>query len=188
MVVLRGILMIGNDAPAGRDEVFGLLSNRRRRYALHACKRYETPIELGDLAEHVAAWEYEKEREQLDAAERKRVYTSLQQSHLPKMANAGMIEFENHEITLTERADDLDVYLDVVPGNSIPWAEYYLGVGAVSLALLSTVAIDIYPGFIPDLAWGGLVAVVFTLSAAYHVWRSRSMRIGAADEPPEVGE
>lgn len=180
--------MIGNDAPAGRDEVFELLSNRRRRYALHACKRYETPIELGDLAEYVAAWEYEKDRERLNSAERKRVYTSLQQSHLPRMAKAGMIEFENHEITLTADAESLDVYLDVVPGNSIPWGEYYLGVGVISLALLSSAAFDIYPSFVPDLAWGGFVAVVFTLSAAYHVWRGRSMRIGATDVPPEVVE
>ncbi len=102
-------------------QIFDLLSNHRRRYAIHYCKREGEPVELGDLAEHVAAWELDKEVEELTSAERKRVYTSLQQTHLPTLAEAEMVEFDDRTIELTEKANELDVYLDVVPGDSIPW-------------------------------------------------------------------
>jgi len=66
-----------------RDGVFDLLSNQHRRYAIHHCKREDDPVELGDLAEHVASWELDKEIAELTSAERKRVCASLQQTHLP---------------------------------------------------------------------------------------------------------
>ncbi|MFB6371744.1 MAG: NAD(P)-dependent oxidoreductase, partial [Bradymonadaceae bacterium] len=36
-------------------------------------------------------------------------------------------------VELTDRATELDVYLDVVPSGSIPWAEYYLGLSVIGL-------------------------------------------------------
>ncbi|MFT4881353.1 MAG: hypothetical protein ACI9CA_000112 [Natronomonas sp.] len=43
------------DTGVDRDETFNLLSNHRRRYALHYCKRRDDPVTLSDLAEQVAA-------------------------------------------------------------------------------------------------------------------------------------
>lgn len=85
-----------------------------------ACKQEDGPVTLGDLAEHVAAWELDKEVAELTSAERKRVYTSLQQTHLPTLERANMVEFNDRTIELTDGAADLDVYLDIVPGDSIP--------------------------------------------------------------------
>ena len=48
----------GNDGPGelGQTKAFELLGNDRRRYALHHLMRTES-AEIGELAEHVAAWE-----------------------------------------------------------------------------------------------------------------------------------
>lgn len=168
-----------------RGRIFELLSNHRRRYAIHYCKREDGPVTLSDLAEQVAAWEQEKEVDQITSAERKRVYTSLQQTHLPTLDDAGMVEFERGEVELTDRANELDVYLDVVPGDSIPWGVYYLGLSALSLAVLGGIRAGVLPTeTVPTLAWATLLVGLFAVSAAVHVYQSRKFRLGEMETPP----
>jgi len=176
-------------APEGsiqRSELFHLLSNHRRRYALHACKQLELPVTLSDLAEQVAAWENDKTVAELDYQERRRVYTAMQQTHLPAMEDAGVIEFDDQEIELTERMDEIDVYLEIVPKNSIPWGQYYLGLSVVGLTILAAAGLGVYPDFIPQIFWGILVAAMFLLSAMVHVWRTRTNKIDSYSAPPEL--
>ncbi len=169
-----------------RDELFQLLSNRRRRFALHACRTVETPISLSDLAEQVAAWEYEKDIADVTPEERRRVYTSLQQTHLPSLVEAGVLDVEDKQVSLSEGADAFEVYLEIVPENSIPWGVYYLGLSVVSGAFLALVAVGVYPDWVPDLAWAGVIVAVFAASAAVHIWRERQSRLGIGGPPPDV--
>lgn len=170
---------------ADKDEVFSLLSNHRRRYTIQFCKQEEGAVTLSDLAEQVAAWEEEKTVPELTSAERKRVYTSLQQTHLPTLADSGMIEYEDHEIELTDEADELDVYMDVVPEGSIPWGVYYLGLSAIGALVLAGVWFDILPTDpVPALGWAFLVVGVFACSAAVHAYTSNQYRLGEMDRPP----
>lgn len=173
------------DATPGRGEIFSLLSNHRRRYAIHICKREEEPVTLGDLAEQIAAWELDKEITQINSDERKRVYTSLQQTHLPTLADAGMITFENGEVALTDRADDLDVYLDIVPGNSVPWGTYYLGLSGFGISVLAGLWLDLLPtDSISALGWATIVIALFAVSAVVHVYQTRNLRLGDVEMPP----
>lgn len=169
-----------------RDDLFQLLSNQRRRFALHACRTLETPISLSDLADQVAAWEYGKDISEISAEERRRVYTSLQQTHLPTMADEGVVTVEDKRVDLADGADAFEVYLEVVPEESIPWGVYYLGLSAVSAFLLTLAAIGVYPDWIPDLAWAGLFVAMFAASAVVHIWRERQSRLGLGDPPPGV--
>ena len=173
------------DGDPGRGEIFDLLSNHRRRYAIHYCKSEEDSVALGDLAEQVAAWEESKAIEEITSAERKRVYTSLQQTHLPTLDRAGMVNFENGEVELTDRADELDVYLDVVPGDSIPWGMYYLGLSGLSLAVLGGIRAGVLPTeTVSTLAWATLLVGVFAVSAVFHVYQNRMYRLGEVETPP----
>ena len=175
----------GRDSQSERGEIFDLLSNHRRRYAIHYCKREDEPVTLGELAEHVAAWELDKEVEELTSSERKRVYTALQQNHLPTLERANMIEFDNRTIELTENAKDLEVYLDIVPGDSVPWGVYYLGLSALGFVILAGVALEFVPtGTIPALGWAALVVGMFAVSAVTHVVSSQRMRLGEVERPP----
>ncbi|NUC74360.1 hypothetical protein HTZ84_19025 [Haloterrigena sp. SYSU A558-1] len=174
---------MGSDSDRG--EIFDLLSNHRRRYAIHYCKREGEPVTLGDLAEHVAAWELDKEVEEITSAERKRVYTSLQQTHLPTLERAEMIEFDNRTIELTDEASELDVYLDVVPADSIPWGLYYLGLAAVGSIVMAGLWLEVVPtGAVSALGWSTLVFALFAISAVVHVAQSRRMRLGEMERPP----
>lgn len=168
-----------------------MLANRRRRYTVHALKRADGRAEIGDIAEQVAAWEYDTEVDQVSYDERKRVYTALQQSHLPSMAEAGIVEFDKNRgvVEQTPALDEVDVYLEVVRDRDIPWSEYYLGLSAVAAALMAAVAVNAWPfRLLPDLAWGIAVAVAFAVSAVVHTYFARDLRVGETDRPPELEE
>ncbi|WP_255170674.1 DUF7344 domain-containing protein [Natrononativus amylolyticus] len=174
-----------NERRSRRGEIFDLLSNHRRRYAIHYCKREGEAVTLGDLAEHVAAWELDKEVQELTSAERKRVYTSLQQTHLPTLERAGMVVFDNRTIELTEDADELEVYLDVVPGDSVPWGVYYLGLSALGFVVMGGLWLEWIPiGTVPEIGWATGLIMLFAASALVHVAQNRRMRLGEMERPP----
>jgi hypothetical protein len=171
--------------PPEKDELYDLLSNHRRRYVLHFCKRADGPVTLSELAEQVAAWEQDKAVSELTAAERKRVYTSLQQTHLDRLSDAEIVELEGDTIELTDRAQELDIYLDIVPAKSIPWGIYYLGVSILSGMVLGGVAVGVVPTeTVPPVGWGLIVLAVFLFSSIAQVVQNRRYRLDQFDQPP----
>ena len=173
-----------------RDEVFEILSNRRRRFTLHHLQRNVDRADLGELSENIAAWENGIERDAVSSAERKNVYTSLQQFHLPKLDEQGVVDFDEREgvVELTPAAEDIDIYLEVVRGRDIPWSQFYLGLAAVNLGLLVAAAVGTFPlTVIPGHGWGIFVATTFLVSAIVHTYVNRTeMRLGDEKKPPEV--
>lgn len=91
------------------DVMFDILKNRRRRRVLEFLAEQQVSTTLGNLAEHLAAIENDKPREQLSSQERKRVYIGLYQFHLPRMDRAGVIEFDRHRGTI-EACEALTAY------------------------------------------------------------------------------
>lgn len=172
---------------AHKNEVFSLLSNQRRRYVLQVCETADTPIGISELSERVASLEYGKDRKKLDSDERKRVYTAMKQTHLPAMERAGVIEYDGREVRPTDKAEEVEVYMDFVPSGSLPWSYYYLGLSLISAVVLTGVWAGVYPESVPDLFWAGLVVAAFGVSSAYHAYRSKSIRLDTFEEPPEVG-
>jgi hypothetical protein len=171
------------------QEVFSVLSNRRRRFALHAVCQRDDAVELGWLARQVAAWEQGISPEEVGSDARKSCYVSLQQTHLPQMDEVGIIEFDERTGTVhpTSAARELDIYLEVVPGREVPWHGYYLGLGAVSAALLAALWVDAPPfTMLPDIAWIAFVVVALVVSAAVHTYFARGRKLGGDGPPPEV--
>ncbi|MFD1687438.1 DUF7344 domain-containing protein [Halobellus litoreus] len=171
------------------DELFDVLSNQRRRFAVHLLKHEEESLEIGDMAEQIAAWENGIDTAEITGDERKRVYTALQQSHLPKMDRAGVVEFNKNRgvIEPTPALEDVDLYLDVVEGREVPWSEYYIGLSAVSAALVAAVWIGAWPfAMLPDLAWTLAIVVAFAFSAVTHKYYTAEMKVGEPEAPPEL--
>jgi DNA-binding transcriptional ArsR family regulator len=162
------------------EEIFDVLQNERRRHVLQYLREHGGPVSLGDLADNVAAAEYDCNRAEVTSAQRKRVYTTLQQSHLPQMAEVGIVEYDSDEgvITTTDQTEELTVYLEIVPEGEFPWREFYLSFGAISLAIVTVLWVGVYPfALIPTLVWATLFAVVLTLSALYHTLVAREMTL-----------
>lgn len=131
----------GVDAELGLDRVFGVLKNQRRRRVLRYLITHDDPVTIGTLAEHIAVLENDTTQTALTSRERKRVYIGLYQNHLPKMDDAGAIEFERARGTITSgpNAAQFDPYL-VESQESDDWSRYYLllaGIGGLFFAVQS---------------------------------------------------
>lgn len=106
------------------DTILELLANRRRRYLLYALRGREEPIELSTLAERVAGWEHDVHPDDVEKNEYKSVYVSSVQCHVPKLADAGVVDHneDNHTVVLADNFKQLEPYLRVVikdePENS----------------------------------------------------------------------
>ena len=171
------------------DVLYGALSQKRRRYALHYLKQRDELVTVQNLAEQVAAWENEKTVEELTSQERKRVYIALYQSHLSTMDEEGLVDYDPDEgtVALSDSMREIDLYLEVVPEESVPWSLYYAGLTVANAVILTLAWFDMRPfTMLPDLGWGAVVLVTFGVSAFAQFYYSRQMKIGDEGPPPEL--
>lgn len=74
-----------------------VLSNRRRihvvQYLLEADP--EPPVDVGELAQAVAAIEHGKDPEAVNSAEKHRIYVSLMQGHLDRLHQEDVIRYDS---------------------------------------------------------------------------------------------
>lgn len=96
--------------------IFDVLTNDRRRYALHYLFRKVGAIPLGELAEQIALWEDDPTYERYE-----RVLTGLHHVHLPKLTDSGLVRYEIEEETveLLESADQLAPHLKLVAAEDL---------------------------------------------------------------------
>jgi len=178
-----------NQPGVSTDDLFDVLSNPRRRYAVHLLKHHEQNVALGTMATQIAAWENDIDIAEVNGTERKRVYTALQQSHLPKMDQLGVVNFNKRCGTVepTPSLEEVDLYLDVVKDNEIPWSEYYLGLSGVSAALVAAIWMNAWPfTLVSEIAWMAFIVGAFVFSAAAHKYYSGRMEVGKTEKPPEI--
>jgi len=174
-----------SESTLSQDVVFDILSSPRRRYVLYRLRVADGPIELTELAEQVAAWENNTDPDQITEQERKRVYVSLYQTHIPRLDEVSIVRYDKDsgEIELAEDATEIDEYL-TAESSRYPWEWIYLGLAAASALFLGLTVLAVGPfGAIPQAAATALVVAVFALAAAAHT----AMRLTRSDSvPPEL--
>lgn len=75
-------------------EMFEALSDHRRRYALYILTDAEEPMAVRRLAEQMAAWLHETTLGEVSDDELRRTYVGLRHNHLPKLADLGVLEYD----------------------------------------------------------------------------------------------
>lgn len=179
-----------NGAPHGipKEDIFEILSHRRRRYILHYLKRNGTSARIGDMARQIAAWENEVDVDKVTTTQHKRLYTALYQSHLPRMDDAGILEYDQESGTaeLTDEGEKLDVYLEFVPSGDINWAQYYLGLAVLSAALVLAHYLSIYPFTLSETTVMAVIVTAFGVSAFVHMYQNARNKIGKTGLPPSA--
>ncbi|TYL39378.1 hypothetical protein CV102_08915 [Natronococcus pandeyae] len=100
----RGSRPITDRTAPSLDLVFDLLSNRRRRYALYYL--YEQPdgvATIDELTDQIVTVEHrtaDSETEGESDVHRETIQTELQHVHLPKLADAGIVEHDQRSDTV----------------------------------------------------------------------------------------
>lgn len=164
------------EADVSADLVFDLLSSQRRRMVLYYLRQTGGEMTVKEISQEIAANENGISIDDLSRQQRKRVYVSLYQTHLPKLAEAGVIDYdrENGVIRLTGRGEEIDQYLDPAEPSEYPWAIHYLVLGAVGLVLVS---LSLLPESSPLQLlpfWVGIgLTALLAISAVVQYWDHR---------------
>ncbi|SFG34898.1 hypothetical protein SAMN04488063_1764 [Halopelagius inordinatus] len=171
-----------------KDDIFSVLSNRRRRLVLHHLHRGSGTVSVRELSKQVAAWENGVEMEDLTYKQRKRVYTSLHQTHLPKLDDEGVVVYDRDggSVNLTDRAAELEPYLQVQSEPVASWPLYYLALSGLSVLVVTFAWTGLFPfPLLSDIAYAALVTGLFAASAVVHAYQTRSATVDADAEPPD---
>jgi DNA-binding transcriptional ArsR family regulator len=177
------------DGSLKKDDLFHLLQNERRRRVLKYLSDTEGAVEMRAIAEQIAAWEQETTVQQLSSQERQRVYIALYQTHLPKLAEAGIITYNQSRgiVEETPLTDQVIQYLDrddatnrAADTNS-KWVIYYTVVTAISVLLISVV----WSGFelFPILSDVGLALFITLLYSTVTFMRAVDKKQISLPEP-----
>ncbi|WP_156105568.1 DUF7344 domain-containing protein [Halobellus rufus] len=155
------------------DIVFDALSNRRRRLVVRELRKASRPLDIGTLSTRIAAHENGIDSKSVTHGQRKSVYTSLHQNHLPKLTDAGFVAADRKWVglRLTERAAVLESHLDddalrMEDTREIDGLTHRTHVWSTALAVgfSTTGAIALYPGSNPSSV---LLATVVALCATF---------------------
>lgn len=179
----------GRDESPQMDDLYDVFANRRRRYALHYLRQANDEVDFGDLAEQIAAWERGKSRREITSDERKYAYSALQQRHLPKMHELGLVEYDKRagSVEPTPILDEIDVYAEVVEDDNVPWGVYFPVLSGLHTVLLALVGFDVAPlTAFSDFGWALLFVSSFLVSSLVFLYDTRRMKVGNSTAPPEV--
>jgi hypothetical protein len=156
--------------------VYEILANSRRRETI----RHLTDtvggrtVSLRELSEAIATDETGESPPPRPC--RESVYNSLHQTHLPKLAELGIVEYNREARTVSVRnsAREVDQYLALLSPSGLTWGEYYRTLGIVSLLAVVTSLAEIpLVDSVDPLLWASGFLVVFALSVIYQLWSVR---------------
>lgn len=96
------------------DAVLGVLSDQRRRYALYYLQD-QTTATLQEVAAQVATWETERGEQAAESVQTDQVYTDFYHRHLPKLADANLIEYDpREELVRYDCPKQLERVIDII--------------------------------------------------------------------------
>ncbi|WP_255192356.1 DUF7344 domain-containing protein [Natronobeatus ordinarius] len=157
-------------------EIYEILANRRRRETIKqlTVSGGSGPISLHELSRAVATRETGESPPPSGA--RESVYNSLHQTHLPKLHELGVVEYDREERTVQvrQRARDVDRYMEVVTGYGVTWSELYRTLGVLSLAVVLAALTD-FPvvSSVDPLLWSSLFLTIFAVTIGTQLWSNR---------------
>lgn len=170
----------GQSARLTRSAIFDMLSNARRRYVLLQLQQ-RSAASIRELSRDLAAWENDVDVAAVSSKQRKRVYTALHQTHLPRLDEYGIVTYDRDrgQVRATDRLEVFGPYLDDGGAVGPNWPRYYLGIG------LATVLVAV--GLLFELPLFGAVepgfAAMFVGTALLVVAGLHAARVSARSLP-----
>ncbi|WP_224338477.1 DUF7344 domain-containing protein [Haloprofundus halobius] len=171
-------------APSGgltQGELFDTLCNQRRLGIIRHLQASDGVSRLSPLVDYVAAAENGKQPDDLARAERRRVYISLYQTHLPMLEERGIVEWDRTDNVISLRpSSNVERYLGHSTGSDRPWHVGYILTSVLGAGLLLLQALHIAPFDGLSLSWTLAVvsaAVLGIVVARYALERPPRMPI-----------
>lgn len=166
-------------------DIHDVLRNERRRLTLEQLRENGNSLSVRELSEQVAALETGESPPPRNI--RQSVYVSLHQTHLPKLDELGIVDYDADakQVTLTDRVREVERYMDLPAGTESGsgrrWAGYSLALSLVGLLAMIGLALDA-PVLTPAGA-AAIGAVCFASLLALAAYRLRADRDGPGRQP-----
>lgn len=168
--------MRGSSVDLSPVEIHDVLSNERRKMVIDLLREERTEMSARDLSEYIA--ERETGESPPPRNKRQSAYVSLHQTHLPKLDDLGIIEYDQSDKTVAlddEARQQVSVYMETVPRYGLSWSEYYAGVSALGLLLVAATAVDVpVIASVDGIAYASVVLALVGASAVYQTARQGS--------------
>lgn len=166
----------GDSSELDPVEIHRILGNERRQRVLQHLFEADGELPVRELSERIA--EDETGESPPPSNIRQSVYVSLHQGHLPKLDEHGILHYEStgDDVTLTERAQQVRAYMDVVPEPDLSWSEYAITVSLLGLLLI--IAAEIGVPVLADIGSLVLATVTFGLLLAMAVYQRATQGMG----------
>ncbi len=170
---------VETDPTLDLDTKFELLRNRRRRIVLSYLVEADDRVDMGEMAEHVAAVENETTVQALSSAQRKRAYVGLYQCHLPKLADAGVIDYDGDRghAEATPTAEDLLQYVDN-RDDGPDWARRYQ---VATVVVVVAFVLGLVASTTVNVPWSGVAALAGVVVGGVAVGHARDEGLGDGD-------
>ncbi|WP_050033495.1 DUF7344 domain-containing protein [Halorubrum halophilum] len=156
------------------EQVYAILANERRRRALKQLGSVGGVVTVHELSALIAG------RETGESPPPKRcresVYTSLVQTHLPKLEELGVIEYdrESQTVEVSRHARDVALYTEVVASAGVTWSELYRALGVVSLSVLLAALLGVpLVSAVDPILLTSIALALFAAASAYQLWVNR---------------
>lgn len=113
---LKATELARDDPDTPSIDVISLLGDERRRYVLSCLLDHTDPMGLADLAEEIAVHENEGPIDDIPRESLQRIEMSLYHAHIPKLVDAGVVEYDNERDLIRESdpADRIERALSLV--------------------------------------------------------------------------
>lgn len=151
-------------------DVYHLLSNSRRRTALTVLWQQSEAMTLRELSERIAAAETGETPAPRDR--RESVYNALHQTHMPKLASFGLVEYDGDRKTVRPRRESrqLSQYMDTITAAGVTWGEYYrtLGIGGLFAVVASLAKLPLF-AVVDPLVFASVTLGLFACSTLYQL-------------------
>lgn len=153
------------------EEIHDVLRNQRRRLVLDILQAEGEPVSVRELSERIGAIEAEQNPPPRNV--RQSVYVSLLQTHLPKLDELDIVDYqsEGRTVSVGDGLREVAVYLETVPKYGLSRSEYYAAVSL--LGALTMVAAELGTPLVADLApatWAYAFFAVIFASGVYHTY------------------
>lgn len=154
------------------ESTFESLQNPRRRWTLRYLSERDSPVPVSELADQITAWEGRANVADIRPEARKSVYNSLTQTHLPHLANRGIVEYDPSAgtVELAPNAAKLAPYLPAVSTSEDRWGGVVLATTVVAGIVAVVNWLGVFAPTIGAMALNVVVVGLFlAVSLAYAV-------------------
>lgn len=154
-----------------QSDIFGVLQNERRRYMLKILNE-KGGQSVRSLSEEIACLETGVNEPKSNF--RKSVYSSLHQTHIPKMESLKIIAYDKNTdtIELLPRSQEFNIYIETVKKGDIPWSQFYLGLSILTVVGSLAIFTELIK-WITSFQWMLFTNVIFIICSFVHVYHSK---------------